>query len=161
MPIAEQMQTELVTQAPKRRAGRKPREESRAQELRDRLKLWLAMPRWRRPSLRSLAAEMQTSHQLLGHHLNVIGQESIEADLPKVRNDFVAKVTRLGLDREWTAETERWWRAWRHKLWLREIKEATEKERRQGAKLDALIARIEAHQRSLPDGHPFKFKVMN
>ena len=49
--------------------GRKHTAASRALEIRARLQIWRATPESQRPTLRALAAEMQTSHQLLGVYL--------------------------------------------------------------------------------------------
>jgi hypothetical protein len=50
--------------------GRKPKYESRATEFRRRLIVWKQTPESMRPSLRALAREIGTSHQLLEHYLN-------------------------------------------------------------------------------------------
>jgi len=52
------------------RHGRKLATESRAAELRQRLAAWKHMPESFRPSLRALARELGTSHQLLTFYLN-------------------------------------------------------------------------------------------
>lgn len=57
--------------------GRKPIYESRAAEFRQRLVVWKQTPESLRPSLRGLARELGTSHQLLQHYLN--GLEEWEA----------------------------------------------------------------------------------
>jgi len=44
-------------------------QESRSAEFRRRLKAWKRIPESLRPSLRALARELGTSHQLLSHHL--------------------------------------------------------------------------------------------
>lgn len=49
--------------------GRKPKYESRATEFRRRLIVWKQTPKSMRPSLRALAREIGTSHQLLEHYL--------------------------------------------------------------------------------------------
>jgi hypothetical protein len=49
--------------------GRKTRRESRAAEFRQRLLTWKQTPAAFRPSLRALARELGTSHQLLRHYL--------------------------------------------------------------------------------------------
>ena len=49
--------------------GRKPEHESRATEFRQRLTAWKRMPESSRPSLRALARELGTSHQLLSFYL--------------------------------------------------------------------------------------------
>lgn len=49
--------------------GRKPASESRATEIRARLLLWKQVQEPHRISLRALARELSTSHQLLGHYL--------------------------------------------------------------------------------------------
>jgi len=56
---------------PKRReAGRKPARESRAAEFRQGLIAWQQIPESSRPSLRALACQLGTSHQLLQHYLD-------------------------------------------------------------------------------------------
>jgi hypothetical protein len=50
-------------------SGRKHTEESRAPEFRERLSAWRQTPASARPSLRALARELGTSHQLLMHYL--------------------------------------------------------------------------------------------
>jgi hypothetical protein len=49
--------------------GRKPKLESRGTEIRARLTAWKQTPEYSRPSLRQLALELGTSHQLLSHYL--------------------------------------------------------------------------------------------
>jgi hypothetical protein len=49
--------------------GRKPKLESRGTEIRARLEAWKQTPEYSRPSLRKLALELGTSHQLLSHYL--------------------------------------------------------------------------------------------
>jgi hypothetical protein len=49
--------------------GRKPRSESRAEELRQQLNAWKRTPESSRSSLRAIARELGTTHQLLGHFL--------------------------------------------------------------------------------------------
>src|SRR5215831_16932874 len=49
--------------------GRKPKWESRALEFYGRLASWKQTPESVRPSLRALARELGTSHQLLNHYL--------------------------------------------------------------------------------------------
>jgi hypothetical protein len=51
------------------RQGRKPASESRAAEIRARLVAWKQIPEARRISLRALAVEIGTSHQLLSFYL--------------------------------------------------------------------------------------------
>jgi hypothetical protein len=48
--------------------GRKKKQESRAREFRQRLVEWSRVPESTRPSLRALARELGTSHQLLRHY---------------------------------------------------------------------------------------------
>jgi hypothetical protein len=49
--------------------GRKPKQDSRANEIRARLMEWKEKPESARSSLRALASELLTSHQLLSHYL--------------------------------------------------------------------------------------------
>ena len=58
-------------------SGRKPAYESRATEFRERLSAWRQMRADERPSLRALAGELGTSHQLLSHYLH--GLETSQA----------------------------------------------------------------------------------
>ena len=50
-------------------SGRKPDQESRSAEFRQRLIVWKQTPPASRPSVRALARELDTSHQLLTHYL--------------------------------------------------------------------------------------------
>src|SRR5450432_2644994 len=50
--------------------GRKPTQESRSAEFRQRLIAWKQTPESLRPSLRALARQLGTSHQLLKHYLD-------------------------------------------------------------------------------------------
>jgi hypothetical protein len=52
-----------------KRRGRRPKCESRAKEFRQQLNAWKRMPESSRLSLRALAREVGTTHQLLGHYL--------------------------------------------------------------------------------------------
>jgi hypothetical protein len=56
-----------TNRAPK---DRKPKYESRATEFRQRLVVWKQTPASMRQSLRALAGELGTSHQLLAHYLD-------------------------------------------------------------------------------------------
>jgi hypothetical protein len=49
--------------------GRKPADQSRADEICARLATWQQQPAEQRPSLRALATELGTSHQMLSFHL--------------------------------------------------------------------------------------------
>jgi hypothetical protein len=66
---------EIALAAP-RRAGRRPKEDTRADELRERLVKWSYFPPKERPSLRKLAEALNTNHQLLSHLL--VGLEEWE-----------------------------------------------------------------------------------
>jgi len=59
-----------VAQTEKTSRGRRSKAESRANEFRQRLLHWENQPESFRPSLRSLASELNTSHQLLRHYLS-------------------------------------------------------------------------------------------
>lgn len=50
------------------RRGRKPKEESRAEEFHEKLAAWSQMPESARPSLRELAHQFGTSELLLSHY---------------------------------------------------------------------------------------------
>src|SRR5215469_14895512 len=56
------------------RRGRKPASQSRAPEFRNRLAGWKQMHESSRPSLRAVARELGTSHQLLSHYLRYWSQ---------------------------------------------------------------------------------------
>jgi hypothetical protein len=65
----QQVEQQTETLPTKSGAGRKPKEDSRATELRQALIEWKQIPKGLRPSLRCLAAQLRTSHQLLAHYL--------------------------------------------------------------------------------------------
>jgi hypothetical protein len=58
--------------------GRKPKQESRAAEIRERLMVWKRGPESSRPSLRALARELGVSHQLLKHYLDGLDEWEYE-----------------------------------------------------------------------------------
>jgi len=60
-------QAVAVSNRPK--GGRKTKQESRAAEFRQGLMIWQQTPTSLRPSLRALARQLGTSHQLLEHYL--------------------------------------------------------------------------------------------
>ena len=68
-----------------RRGGRKPADESRAEEFRERLLKWSYFPASARPSLRVLAKALQTNHQLLSHLLVGLDEWEREKDLERCR----------------------------------------------------------------------------
>jgi hypothetical protein len=75
----EQLTGRQIEQVPEQlNAGRKPKEESRAMELRQALIAWKRIPEAVRPSLRFLAAQLQTNHQLLSHFLGTLDEWGLE-----------------------------------------------------------------------------------
>ena len=58
--------------------GRRPKYESRATELRARLVTWKQIPESGRPSLRALARELGTSHQMLTYYLRSLDRWQTE-----------------------------------------------------------------------------------
>jgi hypothetical protein len=87
--------------------GRKKKEESRAQEIRARLLVWKQSPESLRPSLRALARELGTSHQLIQHYLD--GLEEWECrdryEKAKERAERKAEEIRAGVEAEGRAMT--------------------------------------------------------
>jgi hypothetical protein len=61
--------TDEITNARAGKRGRKQASESRASEIRTKLLTWTGTPEPQRVSLRALARELRTSHQLLGTYL--------------------------------------------------------------------------------------------
>ena len=80
------------------RRGRKPKEESHAEESHEELAAWRQMPESSRPSLRKLADQLGTSEQLLSHYLKT--QDEWDA------NRQAAKCQASGDARGWLY----WWR---------------------------------------------------
>ena len=68
-----------------RRAGRRSRQDSKADELHERLLKWSYFPVGARPSLRRLAEALNTSHQLLSHLLVGLEEWERKQDLARVR----------------------------------------------------------------------------
>ena len=65
--------------------GRKPKQESRAAEIRAKLLSWRQTPELQRISLRALAAELGTSHQLLKHYLDGLDRWQAEERAARTR----------------------------------------------------------------------------
>ena len=72
-----------MTEAPDARTmtGRKPKQESRSAEFRQILMAWKQTPEALRPSLRELARELGTSHQLLALLHRPFGEVAIQGTL--------------------------------------------------------------------------------
>jgi hypothetical protein len=69
LSMIETLSRESSEQPVERNAGRKPSNQSRAAEFREKLAAWRRMPEFSRPPLRAVARELGTSHQLLSHYL--------------------------------------------------------------------------------------------
>ena len=67
------------------RQGRKPASESRAAEFHQRLMAWKQAPELSRPSLRALAGELGTSHQMLAYYLDGLDRWQAEEQAKRVR----------------------------------------------------------------------------
>jgi hypothetical protein len=65
--------------------GRRKKDESRANEFRQRLLAWSQTPESSRPSLRELARELGTSHALLQHYLNTLDKWQADEDWRRAR----------------------------------------------------------------------------
>ena len=66
---SESMHSQVPKGSASPATGRKPNQESRSAEFRQRLIAWMQTPDSLRPSLRALARELGTSHQLLNFYL--------------------------------------------------------------------------------------------
>jgi hypothetical protein len=66
-------------------SGRKPKTESRADEFRQRLVIWKQTPEFSRPSLRELARQLGTSHQMLNHLLKGLDKWQAQEDWRRVK----------------------------------------------------------------------------
>jgi DNA repair ATPase RecN len=130
--------------------GRKRVEESRATELRERLFAWKRMPESSRPSLRALARELNTTHQLLSHYLAGLEEWRREKDLEPLR--IQAKAKNISL----TPEVEK-----RYLAWLRNIERCQARAAARAGKLAtkqaALIKRLEERVKHLPDSWSYYF----
>jgi hypothetical protein len=60
--------------------GRRPAARSRSSEIREKLAAWKQTPESSRPTLRALAQELGTSHQLLGHFLKNWASKKLQAE---------------------------------------------------------------------------------
>jgi hypothetical protein len=113
-------------------------EESRATELRQALVEWNETPKSSRPSLRALAAELGTSHQLLKHYLNGLGKWREKQHIKYIRAQAKAKNVPV------TRELER-----SYLVWVKNIEEQQSRDRHRVAKkatkllerINGLIAR--------------------
>jgi hypothetical protein len=68
-------------------SGRKPKQESRSAEFRQRLIQWKQTPVPFRPSLRALARKLGTSHQLLAHYLVGLSKWQYEERYRKAKKE--------------------------------------------------------------------------
>lgn len=111
--------------------GRKPRQESRSEEFRQALIAWMRTPAAIRASLRALARELGTSHQLLGHYLSSFEEWRWEKELRAFRAK--AKAHNLTM----TPAVER-----RYLDWLRKIEERQARNAARAAKWDGKHAAL-------------------
>jgi hypothetical protein len=102
----------------RRVSGRKPAQHSRANEFRQKLIEWKQTPESLRHSLRALARELGTSHQLLSHYLSTLGEWRREKDLERLRAQAKAKSLTL------TSEDEKRYLAWLRKIEKRQAGDA-------------------------------------
>jgi hypothetical protein len=65
--------------------GRKPKQESRAAEIRAKLLSWRQTPELQRISLRALAIELATSHQMLAYYLSGLDRWQAEERATQIR----------------------------------------------------------------------------
>ena len=111
---------DLVTIANRCEAGRKPKKDSRADEFRQRLIAWKQTPILSRPSLRALARELGTSHQLLKHYLDGLDEWERERKLEPLRATAKAKNVPL------TPAVEKRYLAWLAKMEARRVRETAQ-----------------------------------
>jgi len=127
--------------------GRKPKQESRAEEFRQRLMAWNQMPVRSRPSLRALARELGTSHQLLKQYLDGLEKWKRDKDLERIRANAKAKGVRL------TPEYEEEYLAW-----VKDIEDREAQERRKYPGLAKKIAAAHEHLSRLIQVSPLELK---
>ena len=127
--------------------GRKPKQESRAEELRQRLIAWNQTPVRSRPSLRALAVKLGTSHQLLKQYLDGLEKWKRDKDLERIRASAKAKGVRL------TPEYEEEYLAW-----VKGIEDREAQERRKHPGLAKKIAAAHEHLSRLIRVSPLELK---
>jgi hypothetical protein len=122
-------------------SGRKPKRESRSAEFRQMLVEWKQSPVAFRPSLRTLAHELGTTHQLLSYYLATLEEWRREEDLEEFRAKARAKSVTL------TPAIEKRYLTWLRKIEERQIPDAVRAARR-ASKYVALLDRV---KHLLPD----------
>jgi hypothetical protein len=115
--------------------GRNRKDESRAAEFRQRLLAWKQTPESSRPSLRALARELGTTHQLLSHYLPGVEEWRWGKELEEFRANAKAKGLRV------TPAVERRYLAWLAKIEARQAREAA-KAAKWARKHAALLDRV-------------------
>src|SRR6266851_2552214 len=92
--VQQMADTAQAVESKKPKRGRKPADESRARILRSRLVAWKQTPESQRVSLRTLAAELGTSHQLLAFYLRGLDEwqrKDYERQAEDIRKRAVAE----------------------------------------------------------------------
>ena len=126
----------------RRMSGRKSAQQSRATEFRQRLVEWKETPAAFRPSLRALARELATSHQLLTHFLSGLEEWRRERDLEHIRAQAKNKNVTL------TPAEERRYLAWVRNIERRQAIDAVRKAQ-WASENAALLDRIKQAEASL------------
>jgi hypothetical protein len=115
--------------------GRKPKQQSRSEEFRKALIAWKQTPVAIRASLRALARELGTSHQLLGHYLSALEEWRWEKELQVFHAKAKAKNLTV------TPAVERRYLDWLRKIEGRQVRDAARAAKwasKQAALLDSL-----------------------
>jgi len=114
-----------------RMRGRKPKQQSREAEFREKLIAWKQIPAAFRPSLRALARELGTSHQLLSHYLSTLDEWQREKELESFRAKAKAKNIPV------TLALERGHLAWLRRVEVQQARKAARAAKRAGKILAA------------------------
>jgi hypothetical protein len=130
--------------------GRNSNQESRAQEFRQRLLVWKQIPESARPSLRELACQLGTSHQLLKHYLGGLEKWQCKERYAKAKRAVEEiRARAVAEDRPLTAYEEQQVRAW-------------DREAMRALVLPTLLKNLEEIKRDAKRGplHRLQFKLL-
>jgi len=145
--------------------GRKPKQDSRADEIRTRLVEWEQESEAIRPSLRELARELRTSHQLLSHYLEGLGVWQATRQMNEYRRLKEEIEAREKAEHRWCTPQEDprvciYGRKWLAQMWVVAMEKTLTCWRRQARKKNLTTKQIKTLGELASKGHKGARKIL-
>ncbi len=145
--------------------GRRPKQDSRADEIRARLLVWEQESESARPSLRSLARDLGTSHQLLSYYLEGLGEWQAKRQMENYRRLKEEIEAREKAEHRWCTPQEDprvciYGRKWVDHMLLVALERALRSWRRQARNQNLTTKQVKALEELASKGHENARKIL-